>query len=188
MDPVEPVEPVELGLKPGLQPGLQLGLWRLASRRVLLTNLPTAAAPHRAPHHAPHRAHTVHSTVHTPCPAPCRLTTFDSYDGRTLSHGSDVAVVPNGENIAGPDIRGGGDWYVGVQALPGEEAEYSLTLTLVDTPPFDASYKCDRLNGPCPHQRMAGEGQSGAMLRPTASGVWAALLVASTAALVRRWV
>ena len=122
-----------------------------------------------------------------PCPAPCRLTTFDSYDGRTLSHGSDVAVVPNGENIAGPDIRGGGDWYVGVQALPGEEAEYSLTLTLVDTPPFDASYKCDRLNGPCPHQRMAGEGQSGAMLRPTASGVWAALLVASTTALVRRW-
>ena len=73
------------------------------------------------------------------------------------------------------------------QALPGEEAEYSLTSTLVDTPPFDASYKCDKLNGPCPHQLMAGEGQSGASLRATSSRIWGLLLVASTAALARRW-
>ena len=117
----------------------------------------------------------------------CRLTTFDPYDGRTLTHGSDVGVVPNGDNIAGPDIRGEGDLYVGIQALPGEEAEYSLTSTLVDTPPFDASYKCDKLNGPCPHQLMAGEGQSGASLRATSSRIWGLLLVASTAALARRW-
>ena len=117
----------------------------------------------------------------------CRLTTFDPYNGRTLTHGADVGVVPNGDNIVGPDIRGEGDWYVGIQALPGEEAEYSLTATLVDTPPFDASYKCDKLNGPCPHQLMAGEGQSSASLRATRSSIWGALLVASTAALTRRW-
>jgi len=75
---------------------------------------------------------------------------------------------------------------VGVLALPGEEAEYSLSSTLVDTPPFDTAYKCDRINGPCPQQRMA-DGQSGAPLRGTPGRICAVLLVASTAALARRW-
>jgi hypothetical protein len=94
--------------------------------------------------------------------------------------------VPNGDNIAGPDLRGEGDWYVGVLALPGEEAEYSLSSTLVDTPPFDTAYKCDRIDGPCPQQRTA-DGQSGAPLRGTPGRIWAVVLVASTAALARRW-
>eukprot|EP00966_Prymnesium_polylepis_P071429 1659358-Prymnesium_polylepis.1 len=40
--------------------------------------------------------------------------------------------------------------YVGVQALHGQEAEYSLNATLVEPPPEDGSYKCDRWNAPCP--------------------------------------
>ena len=119
--------------------------------------------------------------------APHRLTTFDPFDGRTLSRSSDVVVVPNGDNIAGADIRGEGDWYVGVQALPGEEAEYSLSSTLIDTPSFDASYKCDKLDGPCPHQLMASEAQSGATSRTASGRIWGTLLVASVAAVTRRW-
>ena len=89
------------------------------------------------------------------------FTTYDSYNGNALSHSTDVAVVPNGDNIVGPDIRGEGDWYVGVQALPGEEAEYSLSATLVDTPPFDTSYKCDKIDGPCPQEVLMARDKEG---------------------------
>ena len=50
------------------------------------------------------------------------LTVYDPYNGAALSHVSDVATVPNGDNLIGPDIRGEGDWYIGVQALHGEPA------------------------------------------------------------------
>lgn len=88
------------------------------------------------------------------------LTVYDPYDGAAVSHGSDVATVPNGDNLIGPDIRGEGDWYIGVQALDGQAAEYTLTTELVDTPEYDTAYRCDRFDGPCPSDHwMADEAE-----------------------------
>ena len=42
-----------------------------------------------------------------------------------------------------PDLRAGGDWYVGVQALPGTDADFLLTTSLVDPPPIDRGHQCD---------------------------------------------
>ena len=122
------------------------------------------------------------------------LTVYDPYNGAALSHLSDAATVPNGDNLIGPDIRGEGDWYIGVQALDGQAAEYTLTTELVDTPEYDTGYRCDRFDGPCPSDHwmadeaeLSAESTSGAALRgrragPTAAHVLA-LVVASAGTL-----
>ena len=86
------------------------------------------------------------------CIGSCVLTwytIYEQFDGRAISQQSGVASVPMGFG-GDPDLRQSGDWYVAVQALSGEEAEYTLTATLVEPPPEDGVYRCDRWEGPCP--------------------------------------
>ena len=76
-------------------------------------------------------------------------TTFNPYDGVPLSVQRASPIVPNGLGAGCPaacpaDLRHGGEWYVGVLALPGTEAEFSLNLRLVEPPPIATGHTCDR--------------------------------------------
>ena len=76
------------------------------------------------------------------------LTRFNPYDGSPISTDEVSVAIPNGlgdgcpANCA-PDLRQPGDWYIGVQALDGSEAEFELNTTLVEPPHIDRGYQCD---------------------------------------------
>ena len=76
------------------------------------------------------------------------LTRFNPYDGSPLSTDAASITIPNGLGDGcpancPPDRRQAGDWYVGVQALDGSEAEFELNTTLIEPPPIDRGYQCD---------------------------------------------
>ena len=76
------------------------------------------------------------------------LTQFNPYDGAAVSTSARSVTVPNGIGDGcpahcPPDLRQGGDWYVGVQALDGTEAEFSLTTSVVEPPPKPWAHDCD---------------------------------------------
>ena len=76
------------------------------------------------------------------------VTTFNPYDGTPVSKGGADLTVPNGLGAGcpaacPPDLRAGGDWYIGVQALHGTEAEFTLTTSLVEPPPLERGHQCD---------------------------------------------
>ena len=65
------------------------------------------------------------------------LTRFNPYDGAPVSTSHAQLAVPNGVGEGcparcPPDLREAGDWYIGVQALPGTEAQFSLSIELVE--------------------------------------------------------
>ncbi len=57
------------------------------------------------------------------------LTTRGPYSGRLYSTNTTVVRVPHGHG-GEPDRRRAGSWFVGVQAMPGETAEFELTASL----------------------------------------------------------
>lgn len=76
------------------------------------------------------------------------LTRFNPYDGTAVSTSATTLQVPNGlgadcPTTCPPDLRMGGDWYVGVQALPGESADFRLVTSLVEPPQIDHGHQCD---------------------------------------------
>ena len=71
------------------------------------------------------------------------LTVYDEYDGAARTHDADVALVPTGLEPGSVDLRGEGDWYIGVQANDGEEAHYELSVSLVEPPPQPQRIGCD---------------------------------------------
>lgn len=77
------------------------------------------------------------------------LTTFDPYDGSAHSLQQTHARVPHGLGegcpaACPPDLRVEGEWYVGVMALPGSEAEFELGVSFVEPPPRNDGHQCDR--------------------------------------------
>ena len=82
------------------------------------------------------------------------LTRFDEYDGAPSTKASSDLIVPNGLGHGCPaacpkDLRYEGDWYVGVLALPGTEAEFSLHMYTVEPPPIDYGHQCDLSEPEC---------------------------------------
>ena len=82
------------------------------------------------------------------------LTTFDPFDGAALSRSLASPHVPHGLGrgcpaACPPDLRAEGDWYVGVQALPGTEAEFELGVSMLVPPPVDPGHQCDPLEPEC---------------------------------------
>ena len=90
-------------------------------------------------------------TLHGICTGFCTmtwLTTRGEYSGNLYSIDAAALVVPHGHGNA-PDKRRAGDWYVAVQALPREAAEFEL-LVDVDMPIYvPPSARCDRLSFAC---------------------------------------
>ena len=82
------------------------------------------------------------------------LTRFDEYDGSPTSKADTSIVVPNGLGdgcpaSCPPDLRHEGDWYIGVQALPGTEAEFALNVSIVEPPYIDRGHQCDPSEPEC---------------------------------------
>ena len=83
------------------------------------------------------------------------LTTYNPYDGEASSLTGAEVWVPNGLGpgcpaSCPPDLRAPGDWYVGVQAVAGTEAWFTLRTSVVTPPPPDGVYRCDKWERPCP--------------------------------------
>ena len=66
------------------------------------------------------------------------LTRWHPITGERTSDTSGAVAVPMGLDLATNDERQGGTWYVGVKALPGEHAIFTLALAL-DRPPTRVS-------------------------------------------------
>jgi hypothetical protein len=76
------------------------------------------------------------------------LTTRGSFSGQLYSSSSTTLVVPHGHG-GEPDKRRGGHWYVAVQAMPDEAAQFELTV-IAETPIYvPASRRCDRYTSFC---------------------------------------
>jgi hypothetical protein len=92
-----------------------------------------------------------HVASDSSCTGECTLswlTTFDEYDGSPHSVSTTAATVPNGLGDGCPaacpaDRRYEGAWYVGVLALPGTDAEFSLETSLIEPPHIDPGHQCD---------------------------------------------
>lgn len=76
------------------------------------------------------------------------LTTRGEYSGSLYSVPTSGVVVPHGSANA-PDKRRAGVWYVGVQAMPGETAEFGLLATAPTPKYVPPSAKCDRTTFLC---------------------------------------
>lgn len=91
------------------------------------------------------------------CVAQCTvswLTRYNSYDGSSVSTSSAISTVPNGLGEGCPaacpaDLRAAGNWYVGVQALGGVEAEFSLAVSVVEPPEQEAVHECNPREPEC---------------------------------------
>ena len=71
------------------------------------------------------------------------LTTRGAYSGSLYSDSYSTLVVPHGHGDE-PDKRRAGRWYLGVQAMPGEAAQFDLVAT-VEVPIYvPASKRCSR--------------------------------------------
>lgn len=92
-----------------------------------------------------------------------------------------------------PDLREGGDWYVGVQALAGGSAEFRLVTSLVQPPHVDRGHQCDPNEPECrgpidgslassapPRHRPGSRGAAGAV-RLAATSLLGAAALALTA-------
>ena len=93
------------------------------------------------------------------------LTRFDAYDGTPTSTSQTALTVSNGLGRGCPaacpaDLRFGGDWYVGVLALPGTEADFRLVVNVVEPPPIDPGHQCDPDEPECRPPLNLGSGQS----------------------------
>jgi hypothetical protein len=98
------------------------------------------------------------------------LTKFNPYDGAAISSSDARVVVPNGLGDGcparcPPDLRKAGDWYVGVQALPGTSAEFELSTTLVAPEEHDPGHLCDPNEPECRPPIAAAVDTSGAAAR-----------------------
>lgn len=98
------------------------------------------------------------------------MTRFDPYDGSSISKSATSVVVPNGMGDGCPaacpaDLRAEGDWYIGVQALPGTEAEFSMSVSVVEPPVQDLGHQCDQSAPECrdPATLTNGRDASGAL-------------------------
>ena len=76
------------------------------------------------------------------------LTTRGTYSGSLYSVDTMMLAVPHGLRDD-PDRRRAGDWYIGVQAMPGETAQFRLTVD-TDEPRYEAvQVRCDHLTYAC---------------------------------------
>lgn len=101
------------------------------------------------------------------CTGKCKvawLTTYDRFDGTPQSVAAATPMVPNGLDGLG-DLRAAGDWYIGVQALPGTDAEFSLRVSAVEPPPRDRGHQCDPSEPECRGPQLGGGGHDSAAPR-----------------------
>ena len=70
------------------------------------------------------------------------VTRWDAITGARHSANQFTLTVPMGETITESDKRRAGNWYVGVRALPGEAAAFTLSLSLAAPKPLKAKPYC----------------------------------------------
>lgn len=76
------------------------------------------------------------------------ITTSGAYSGTLYSDRISRLVVPHGHGDE-PDKRRGGRWYLGVQAMPGEAAQFNL-IAMAKVPVYvPASQRCSRTSFAC---------------------------------------
>ena len=76
------------------------------------------------------------------------MTTRGGYSGQYYSIGHALLVVPHG-NGDKPDRRRDGAWYLGVQAMPDEAAEFSI-IANIDVPSYvPVAQRCDKITFAC---------------------------------------
>ena len=92
--------------------------------------------------HPSHRTLDLHPQVEW-------LTSWNAITSQRLSLPSGLITVPMGETVGRNDERRAGAWYVGVKALPGETAEYLLTVDLAAPPPLYVAPYCSHLSRFC---------------------------------------
>lgn len=83
------------------------------------------------------------------------LTTRGSYSGTLYSTSSATLTVPHGHGDA-LDKRRAGSWYVGVQAMEGEAAHYTLSTALSVVEYIPPSARCSRLTFACARDSARG--------------------------------
>jgi len=94
------------------------------------------------------------------------LTTSGTYSGTDYSLNTTILTVPHGHGAA-PDKRRGGAWYVGVQALAGESAEFELSASLY-MPQAGGGDACTRYTAACAADSSRGAYLGGAPATPPA--------------------
>ena len=73
------------------------------------------------------------------------LTSWDEISGARVERDRLAVTVPMGETVGRNDERRAGAWYVGVKALAGEAAEYTVALSLAAPPSRYAHPYCSHL-------------------------------------------
>jgi len=113
------------------------------------------------------------------------LAHYDTYSGRSTFRQS--TSVNGGFAPVGIEAFPS-DWYVGVQALRDEPAEFSLHLTARPRPPVVQAYACSRLSHFCPvHGGGASSANASNLLQasPSASSTFAPLSSSAASRLAR---
>ena len=94
------------------------------------------------------------------------LATRGDFSGELYNRSDGAVRVPFGKGDS-PDKRRGGAWYVGVQALAGESAEFELSASLF-MPPAGGGDACTRYTAACAADSSRGAYLGGAPATPPA--------------------